>query len=434
VKKRVALLEIFRHREPRLLITGQTVSGFGDGIANVALTLLVLDTTHSVSKLAVFAAARMVPTVAFLLIGGAIVDRFSRRLLLLLSDLSRALLTAALVAFIVSGTLQFWELLVFAVLFGTFDAVFMPAISALTPEIVPEDLLNAMNAVRPLSSSFVGNMLGPAVGGLLAAWSTSVAISVDCATFLVSAGALIMMRATPKPPSSDEANMFHEIRVGLRYVRKNAWIWTTLVGVSLPNAILFVPVSVLLPFYLLHDLHAHKFVVGVLFAAFGFAGTVGALYAGSMKTPRHRIRVMWSVWTFGAASALTMGFATHSWEVFIMPLVISAPTMYIGNVIWESMIQSEVPRELLGRVASVDWFVSLGISPIGLVLAGALSSRFGVQRYFVVAGLICLIPGILILLSRKVNQIDAHRGRQNDEEVSPTSPILAAPLEGLPPD
>jgi MFS family permease len=88
----------------------------------------------------------------------------------------------------VSGTLQFWELLVFAVLFGTFDAVFMPAISALTPEIVPEDLLNAMNAVRPLSSSFVGNMLGPAVGGLLATWSTSFAISVDCATFLVSGG------------------------------------------------------------------------------------------------------------------------------------------------------------------------------------------------------------------------------------------------------
>jgi len=433
VKKRVALLEIFRHREPRLLITGQTVSGFGDGIANVALTLLVLDTTHSVSKLAVFAAARMVPTVAFLLIGGAIVDRFSRRLLLLLSDLSRALLTAALVAFIVSGTLQFWELLVFAVLFGTFDAVFMPAISALTPEIVPEDLLNAMNAVRPLSSSFVGNMLGPAVGGLLAAWSTSVAISVDCATFLVSAGALILMRATPKPPSSDEANMFHEIRVGLRYVRKNAWIWTTLVGVSLPNAILFVPVSVLLPFYLLHDLHAHKFVVGVLFAAFGFAGTVGALYAGSMKTPRHRIRVMWSVWTFGAASALTMGFATHTWEVFIMP-IISAPTMYIGNVIWESMLQSEVPRELLGRVASVDWFVSLGISPIGLVLAGALSSRFGVQRYFVVAGLICLIPGILIMISRKINLIDANRTSGGVEPSSLASPALATPLEGLPPD
>jgi MFS family permease len=409
VKNRLALIDIFRHREPRLLITGQTVSGFGDGIANVALILLVLDTTHSVSKIAIFAAARMIPLVAFVLIGGAIVDRFSRRLLLLVSDLSRAFLTAALVAVIVSGTLRFWELLVFSFLFGAFDAIFMPAISALTPEIVPEELLNAMNAVRPLTTSFVGNMIGPAVGGLLAAWSTSFAIGVDSATFLVSAAALALMHATPKPPRTEGTNMFHEIRVGLRYVRKNAWIWSTLVGVSLPNAILFVPMSVLLPFYLVHDLHAHKYVVGLLFAAFGATGALGALYAGSMKTPRHRIRVMWAVWTFGDAAALTMGLATHSWEVFIMP-VLAAPTMFIGNVIWESMLQSEVPRELLGRVTSVDWFVSLGVSPIGLVLAGILSSHFGIEHYFVAAAAICCVPGVLILTSRKVNEIDANRG------------------------
>ena len=433
MKKRFALLEIFKHREPRLLITGQTISGFGDGIANVALILLVPDTTHSVSKVALFAAARMVPTVAFLLIGGAIVDRFSRRLLLLVSDLSRALLTAALVAVIVSGTLQFWELLVFAFLFGAFDAVFMPAISALTPEIVPEDLLNAMNAVRPLSNSFVGNMMGPAAGGLLAAWSTSFAIGVDCTTFLFSAGALALMHATPKPPRGDEPNMFHEIHVGLRFVRKNAWIWTTLVGVALPNAIIFVPTSVLLPFYLVHDLHSPKYVVGLMFAAFGFAGTIGALYAGSMKTPRHRIRVMWAVWTLGALSALTVGFATHSWEVFIMPIV-SAPTMFIGNVIWESMLQSEVPRELLGRVTSVDWFVSLGISPIGLVLAGVLSGRFGVQRYFVVAGLICCLPGIIIITSRKINEIDRHRATKEGASSRDQPPTAVTPLAGLPPD
>lgn len=408
MKKRFALFDIFRHREPRLLITGQTVSGFGDGIANVALILLVLDTTHSVSKIAIFAAARMIPLVAFILIGGAIVDRFSRRLLLLVSDLSRAFLTAALVAVIVSGTLRFWELLVFGFLFGAFDAIFMPAISALTPEIVSEDLLNAMNAVRPLTSSFVGNMMGPAVGGLLAAWSTSFAMGADCVTFLFSAGALALMHATPKPSQSEDTNMLHEIRVGLRYVRKNAWIWSTLVGVSLPNGLIFVPTSVLLPFYLVHDLHSPKYVVGLLFAAFGLTGTLGALYAGSMKTPRRRIRVMWTVWVLGSFSAFTMGFATHDWEVFIMP-IISAPTMYIGNVIWESMLQSEVPRELLGRVSSVDWFVSLGISPVGLVVAGFLSSHFGVRRYFVVAELVCSIPGILILFSRKVNAVDRSR-------------------------
>src|ERR1039458_1984065 len=108
----------------RLLVTGQTISQFGDGVALVALTLLVLDTTHSASKLAWFVAARMTPLVIFLLVGGAIVDRFSRLILLLISDCVRAALTAVLVVLIASGQLKFDELLVFAVLFGTFDAVF----------------------------------------------------------------------------------------------------------------------------------------------------------------------------------------------------------------------------------------------------------------------------------------------------------------------
>jgi len=141
-EKEDRLVQLAKHREPRLLVTGQTVSQFGDGVALVALTLLVLDTTgDSASKLAWFVAARMTPLVVFLLIGGVIVDRFSRRILLLISDGVRALLTAVLVVLIATHHLTYFDLLIFAVLFGTFDALFMPCITALTPEIVPEDLL-----------------------------------------------------------------------------------------------------------------------------------------------------------------------------------------------------------------------------------------------------------------------------------------------------
>jgi MFS family permease len=432
VKKRPALLQIFGHREPRLLITGQTVSGFGDGIANVAFVLLVLDTTHSVSKLAVFAAARMIPTVGFLLVGGAIVDRFSRRVLLLISDLSRALLTAAVVALLLAHSLHFWELLVFAFLFGTFDAVFMPAISALTPEIVPEELLPAMNAVRPLTNNFVGQMLGPAAGGLLAAWSTTTAIGVDCATFLVSAGALVMMHATPRPARGVGTSMLDEIRQGLRYVRKTPWLWTTLAAVAPGNALVYTPMAVLLAFYMEHHLHAGKPMVGYLFATMGLTGALGALYAGSMKSPRRRVRVTWAVWTVSSLAALFMGLATHTWIVFIFP-ALASPCIYLGNVIWESMIQSDVPRELLGRVTSVDWFVSLGLSPVGLIVAGYLATRWGVRTYFVVMGLVCTVPGIFILLSRKINEVDGHRLRvERPPELSgidDASPVTAPTTE-----
>lgn len=401
-------MQVFSHREPALLITGQAVSGFGDGVATVAYTLLVLDTTHSASKLAWFAAARMTPLVLFLLVGGVIVDRASRRLLLLISDLMRAVLTGSTAVLLALGVLHFWELMAFGVLFGMFDAVFMPAMTALTPEIVPEDLLPAMNAIRPLSGNLVAGMIGPAVGGVLSAWSTTSAITVDCATFLFSAGALTLMHRTPAPARKEGASVVSEIRDGVHYVAHTRWIWATLATVTFMNALVLVPMGVLIPFFLRHDLHTSKATVGYAFAVFGLSGAIGALVAGSVKLPRRRLRLMFTFWTIGTLAALIIGVATNVWEVMAFPLIAS-PMMVLGNVIWESMLQSEVPRDLLGRVSSVDWFASLGLSPLGLILAGSLSAAIGVRKYYVFASLVTCLPGLVALSSKKINEVDRSR-------------------------
>ena len=409
MKKKIALIQLLRRREPALLVSGQTVSNFGDGVALVALTLLVLETTHfSVTKLSWFAAARMTPLVIFLLIGGAIVDRFSRRVLLLVSDGARALLTAALVALIATHSLHYWELIVFAVLFGCFDALFYPCIAAITPEIVPEELLPAMNAVRPLANNLAGGMIGPAVGGFLAAFSTSAAMGVDAGTFVVSFAALWLMHSTPRPARNEANSMIDDVKEGVHYVAKTRWIWTTLVAVSLLNVFILTPMFVLLPYFLLHTLHYAKYYVGLFSAFAGVAGAIGALVAANLAAPKRRIRMTWVYWSILTLSALVVGVATNFWELVIFP-IISAPMIILGNTIWESMIQSEVPRELLGRVSSVDWFVSLGIAPLGLLVAGGLADLVGVRTYFVVLAIICVIPGLYILTSKKINEIDAPR-------------------------
>ena len=105
--------------------------------------------------------------------------------------------------------------------------------------------------------------------------------------------------------------------------------------------------------------------------------------------------------------------ATNYWEVFVVPFIAS-PMVILGNVIWESMVQREVPRELLGRVTSVDWFVSLGVSPVGLVVAGQISGHIGVRTYFVVMALLWSVPGIYILLSRRINEFDQSRVSLSD--------------------
>ena len=356
------------HREPALLVSGQTHSLFGDGVALVALTLLVLDTTHNASKLVWFAAARMTPLVVFLLVGGVIIDRFSRHMLLLISDTMRAVLTAILVLLIGTGFLRFSELLAFAAIVVAFDAAFMPTITAHTPEIAPEELLAAMNAVRPMSNNLMGNTIGPAVGGVLAAASTTMAIDVDCATFVVRAARLAAMKPTLSPTRTEGSTMWAEIREGVHCVRQTRRLWTSLAAVGLCNAFVFVPSGVLISFFLRTTLHIIKPLVGCAFAIIGLSGVLAALIASNIKMPKRRIRIMWTYWLIGTLSALIIG-ATNYWEILIFP-VISSPMMLCRNVIWESMMQSEVPRELLGRASSVDWFVSLGLAPIGLVARG----------------------------------------------------------------
>ena len=424
MKKKLALVELARHREPRLLVFGQSVSSFGDGVSVVALTLLILTTTHSASELSWFVAARMIPLVVFLLLGGAIVDRFSRRTLLLISDTARALLTGVLVVMLGTGVLRFWELLIFGVLFGAFDAVFMPAISALTPEIVSEDLLPAMNAVRPLANNLMGQMIGPAGGGAIAAVSTTWAIGIDCATFVISSASLFAMKPTPAPVRTLGTSMLSEIRAGVRYMRSIRWFLSGLSVVSLMNALVFVPMGVLIPYFLLHDLHTSKILVGYTFAVMGLSGAVGALVAANLKTPKRRVRVAFTYWMIASLSALVFAFATDWWEVLIFPLVAS-PMMLLGNVIWESMMQTEIPKEMLGRATSVDWFLSLGLSPVGLVVAGLVANEWGVRTYFVVFSIACTVPGLWVVISRRINAVDAGRvSATGTVERSPTTSPL----------
>ncbi len=402
---RSGLRELLRARDPALLLTGQTVSMFGDGVANVALTLLVLDTTRSPGALGWFAAARLAPTVALLLVGGVVVDRYSRRVILLVSDGGRALVTGALALIIASHHLHYGELIAFAVVFGSFDAVFTPALSAVIPEIVAEEHLVAMNSARPLANNVVGQFLGPAVGGVLAAFSQSLAIGLDAGTFALSALSIALMRATPRPSLAPPSRVRHEIAVGLRFVRQRTWIWTTLVAAGLMNALVFVPSGVLLSFLLRHRLHASSPAIGAFFAVGGVAGAIGAIVSSRLPIPRRRVRAMWLAWMAATLAFALAGVARHYVEFLLIP-VIATPGLLYGNVVWETMLQQMVPREILGRVSSVDWFVSLGLSPIGLVVAGALSGVVGVSTYLVGAALVTLVPAIAITLSPTANALD----------------------------
>lgn len=400
--------EFMSNRQFVLLWSGQTVSQFGDGILSVALPLLVLAITKNATDLGLVVAARLVPTVVFLLLGGAVTDRISRRLAMLTSDASRAAITASLGVLALSGSLNFTELLVGSILFGTFDALFYPASTALLPELIAPEQLTSGNSLNRFSSAIAGGLIGPLAGGIIASTiGTSWPLLIDAGTFAVSACCLLAMRSTPRPDASG-TSMVNEIREGLSYCRRTPWIIWSIVVAGFANAFVFSPSAVLLPLLFKRTLHSPNWMVGVGFAAVGLGGAVGAAAMMVLPTPKRRVRTMWLAWSAAPLLAVPFGLAATAWVAVIFVFVVGVLLM-IGNILWGSLMQSEVPKEVLGRVSSVDWMVSLGLSPIGVAIAGVVSGVVGIRVTIVVPGLVIGMTALFALvIVRSLTAID-HR-------------------------
>ena len=401
---------VLRYREARWLLFGQSTSRLGDGVSAVTLVLLILDRWPGATHLSLYSAVATLALVVFLLFGGAVVDRFSRRTILLVSDLSRAGIMGTVALLLATNHLTFEELLLSAFLFGILDAVFMPAATALIPEIVPEEALNAVNAASAVSRSLFGGMLGPALGGILSAWSIPGALAFDVGTFLISAVSILLMRRTTAPatPADGHENMLKSIASGLRYTFQTKWLFWTLVGAGLTNALLFVPQETLMPLFLKDEFHANRQLIGLSFAISGVGWLVGSVIVGSLATPKRRVRWLTTSWLMGNIVVGFIAVVNHVWLALVIVFLVG-PLLSYGNVLWESMMQTEVPKELLGRITSVDWFISLGLTPVGVMAAAAISNHLGIRTYFLLATIVCVPFQILLLISKRVNAVDAPR-------------------------
>ena len=163
-----------------------------------------------------------------------------------------------------------------------------------------------------------------------------------------------------------------------------------------------------MPLFLKEEFHANRQLIGLSFAIGGVGWLVGSLIVGALATPKRRVRWLTTSWLLGNIVVGFIAMVNHVWLALVIVFLVG-PLLSYGNVLWESMMQTEVPKELLGRVTSVDWFISLGLSPLGVMAAAAISTHVGIRTYFLLATLICVPFQIILLISKRVNAVDATR-------------------------
>lgn len=401
------VLAPLRERNFALLWTGMTVSLIGDGVLLVALAWQVYELSNTPSAMAVVGLAMTVPHVALLLLGGVASDRFDRRRLMIASDAVRGAAVGVLGLLAVTGHLRLWHVFPIVAAYGAATAFFGPAFDALVPDVVDEDRLVQANAVEHFVRPAAHGLAGPALGGLLiAAGGSGAAFLADAATFFVSMVCLLYVRpgaaAADRPAGSPVVD---DIREGFRFVRGNAWLWATLLAATFAYLLFTGPVDVLLPYLVKNELQAGPGALGLVLAMGGVGAVGAALAVGSLGTPRRRMTFIYLAWTVSTLALVGYGLARAAWQAALVCLVFNALET-AGTIVWLTTKQRLVPRALLGRVSSFDWFISTGLVPLSFAIVAPLTAAIGARHTFLLAGGLGAAVTLAFLFVPGVRRVD----------------------------
>jgi MFS family permease len=376
-------LRPLRDREFRLLTGATLISVLGDGMMRVALPLQVLAITDD-DPLAV-GAVGLVWTLGHassLPLGGVASDRRDRRGIMIASDLVRAVAIACMGLLGVAGALTLWQVLLLGLSFGFANGFFNPAARSLVPDLLPDDELERANALlgfaRPLQLWIVGPLLAGVVVGLA---GPGAALMVDGATFLVSA-TLLRRLLRRDPALTQGGSVIGDMREGLAFVRRSRWaaIWFT--ASALSTLAFHGPFDVLVPTMLKVDLGLTEAQAGWWMAMIFASGGVGALAVsatiGQHGLPRRFMLLLYGVEAVTLFGMAAFAYVTRLWHVLIAGLVLFGAAV-TSEVIADTNLQREVPRHLLGRVTSLEWFLAIGVAPISFAFAGPLGRLLGAR-------------------------------------------------------
>jgi MFS family permease len=399
-------LSPLRHSSYRLLAASMALSLLSAGLWAVAVVWQVVGLGGGPAALSLVSGLSAGGMLASTLLGGALADRIPQRHILLAVALIQAGSVAVVAVLSLTDVLALWQLAAVGLVGGVATGLYYPAYSALVPSIVPEGDLLAVNGLEGMVRPVLQNAAGPAAAGLLvAALSPGAALAATAAVSLLAAGCLATLPVTPVRRSLDDdggsrSSLLGDVREGFGYMARTPWLLATLLFAAFMLLAFIGPLEVLVPFAV-RAAGGGPTQHGWVLAAFGLGGAVGSLVVASLRLPRRYLTVMNLLWAVGCVPIVVFGFGA-SLGVMLLAGFVMGGMFEAGMVIWGTLLQRRVPPALLGRVSSLDFFVSLSFMPLSMALAGTVSEAIGLTATFLVAGLAPPALGLVAILAARM--------------------------------
>jgi MFS family permease len=389
------MFNLFKRGNFSLFWFGEMISVIGDHISLIAFPWLVLQMTDSAALTGLVFAVQGVPRAALMLAGGALVDRTSPRLVILITNGLRMLLVLSLAYMIHQDTVQVGTVFILAFAFGVADAFFYPASTSILPSLVSRDELQAGNAIIQ-TTLHLGMTLGPVLAALIIAGEVSSvshqefdataidgyaadreglarAFLIDGLTFGLSFLSLLFVKVRPLEDESDEPSMslYNEIKTAILWVVSIPAVRLGFLGMAVIHFFFMPMVFVGIPVWAKMRFVEGAYVYGLVTAAFGAGALIGAISSAYVSSPGDKKLVPYMFWAYvfsGSTLGLIIIYDAYWWAMalFFISGVFEA-FFYVHFTTW---LQKLTPEHLLGRVMSVLMLMSMGLLPIADAIMG----------------------------------------------------------------
>ncbi|MGP6240369.1 MFS transporter [Cuniculiplasma sp. SKW4] len=399
---------VLRERNYLLILSASADSLFGGGIGNVTILWLAYASTKSALVVALVGVTLYLSRSASSFLFTSLIDRWSRKKLMIMSDLGRS----AGLAIIILGSTVFgfnlFLLLIGVTVISMFFSSFVPASRAIIPTIVRNETL--ANATGLLGSTEQASaMLGSIVGGaLIAFYGTSIPLEVNIATYMISAMILSFIAEPGRMKNVDvqpknEPKFWQQFREGLRYIMQNRGL-LLLLGFSLIVNFFIASYQNFIVVFSTSALHASSFYYGLIVGGASAGGIIGGLAVSHLKTD-----ISFGFWT--AVSAISVGAAVliialmNNLIISVLAFSIIGFLLALAVVSEMSGLQRIVPHDFLGRVLTIDQGFSYIMSPAGMIAGWILISFLGIRYDYLISGTGIAVVGALMVVLPSVRRI-----------------------------
>ena len=384
---------LWSYKGYRLFWFNTTIFVLGASAFPIALAVTVLDAGGTATSLGLILGARVLSAVLFAPFAGVWSDRLPRKQVMITADLFRAVLVFGMV-FISAPKLPHILLALAVFLMGIGDAFGMASAGAIMPSLLPEDKLPAGNVARGIvvrSATIIGPGIGGAsiflIGGRLTFLFTAIAFAAG--TYF-----LIQIKEDINSDKKAREPFMVEMREGLRTVWEIPWIGAMIVMASIQLMVVLAAEEVLLPVITRREFGTNT-AFALSAAAFSIGGVISAIGCVKLKV-KHQGRFSVLIWMLLIIAPLSLVFPI-SQSFIVLSYLFAGFSVGPWEAFWNSAVQREVPRELQGRVFSIDQMGTMGLMPLGMALVGPAVAFFGEKQLLIGASIFHVVICLLVL-------------------------------------